>query len=88
MYALLHVIRRFVYLLIPNASSIHKDIRSRKSVATHWGTFNLTDEPLDEPPKRLAKAKMTAGVPDDEFMVLMHGETVTIDGSGNNDEDH
>ena len=70
------------------ALRIHRDIRSRKSVATHWGTFILTDEPLDEPPKRLAQAKEAAGVSDDEFMVLIHGETVIIDGRGNDDEAH
>ncbi|MDX1709014.1 MAG: MBL fold metallo-hydrolase, partial [Desulfobacterales bacterium] len=33
---------------------IHKDLRSKQSVAIHWGTFILTDEPLDDPPQRLA----------------------------------
>ena len=31
------------------ALQVHIDIRSKKSVAIHWGTFILTDEPLDEP---------------------------------------
>lgn len=30
------------------------DLGARKFVAMHWGTFKLTDEPLDEPPARLA----------------------------------
>jgi hypothetical protein len=35
------------------AVQIHQDLRARHSVAMHWGTFILTDEPLDEPPHRL-----------------------------------
>ena len=40
---------------------IHQDLRARYSVAMHWGTFVLTDEPLDEPPHRLAAARRAAG---------------------------
>lgn len=29
------------------------DLGARTFVAMHWGTFKLTDEPLDEPPQRL-----------------------------------
>ena len=29
------------------------DLRARDFLAMHWGTFKLTDEPLDEPPRRL-----------------------------------
>lgn len=30
------------------------DLGARRFVAMHWGTFQLTDEPLHEPPERLA----------------------------------
>jgi L-ascorbate metabolism protein UlaG (beta-lactamase superfamily) len=30
------------------------DMGARELVAMHWGTFRLTDEPMDEPPRRLA----------------------------------
>jgi len=30
------------------------DLGAREFVAMHWGTFQLTDEPLDEPPARLS----------------------------------
>ena len=61
------------------AVQAHIDLRSRKSVAMHWGTFMLTDEPLDEPPIMLKKAMLEKGIPENEFLVLQHGETVTLE---------
>ena len=57
------------------AVQIHRDLRTRRSLAVHWGTFVLTDERLDEPPARLAEALDEAGVDRDAFWVLRHGET-------------
>jgi N-acyl-phosphatidylethanolamine-hydrolysing phospholipase D len=61
------------------AVRIHQDVGSRQSVAMHWGTFRLTEEPLDEPPKALAKALAAANIPPEQFWVLQHGETRTVD---------
>ena len=36
-------------------------MKARRSVGAHWGTFILTDEPVDEPPKRLAAYLLTWG---------------------------
>jgi N-acyl-phosphatidylethanolamine-hydrolysing phospholipase D len=58
---------------------IHLDIGARKSVAIHWGTFILTDEPLDEPPQRLKKALQEQNLPEEAFRVLQHGETILLD---------
>ncbi|MDP2647603.1 MAG: MBL fold metallo-hydrolase, partial [Desulfobacterales bacterium] len=60
------------------AVRIHLDVRSKKSVAMHWGTFPLTDEPLDEPPGKLAEALKELRVPEEAFQVLQHGETLTF----------
>jgi L-ascorbate metabolism protein UlaG (beta-lactamase superfamily) len=57
------------------AVKIHLDIHSRHSVGMHWGTFILTDEPLDEPPQKLAAARLAAGIPPEEFFVMKHGAT-------------
>lgn len=54
---------------------IHLDVNARYSVAMHWGTFILTDEPLDEPPARLAEALKKHTVEDSTFEVFKHGET-------------
>lgn len=58
---------------------IHEDVRAKRSVAIHWGTFELADEALDEPPKELAKALREAGLPQEQFVTLKHGETLKLD---------
>lgn len=60
------------------AVMIHREIGAKKSIAVHWGTFVLTDEPLDEPPVRLRKAKSKFGLANDEFLAVQHGETVVL----------
>jgi N-acyl-phosphatidylethanolamine-hydrolysing phospholipase D len=57
------------------AVRIQQDLRARYSVAIHWGTFALSDEPLDEPPKSLARALAAARIPSERFFVMKHGET-------------
>ncbi len=44
-------------------------------VPIHWGTFKLTDEPMDQPPKRIAAAWEQAGLPAGRLWPLIHGET-------------
>jgi N-acyl-phosphatidylethanolamine-hydrolysing phospholipase D len=44
-------------------------------VGGHWGTFKLTDEPIDEPPARARAAWSAAGLPPDDLWVMRHGET-------------
>jgi N-acyl-phosphatidylethanolamine-hydrolysing phospholipase D len=41
----------------------------------HWGTFELTDESLDEPPRVLAQARQAQGVSDTAFFTLAIGQT-------------
>ena len=57
------------------AVQAHLDLRARYSVGMHWGTFRLTDEPLDEPPAKLAESLARAGVSPTEFFLMKHGET-------------
>jgi N-acyl-phosphatidylethanolamine-hydrolysing phospholipase D len=44
----------------------------------HWGTFKLTDEPMDEPPARTRQAWQAAGIPDELLWIPSHGETRTV----------
>jgi N-acyl-phosphatidylethanolamine-hydrolysing phospholipase D len=59
-----------------DAVAVHKDLGARFSVGMHWGTFvDLTDEPLDEPPKRLAESLACSDVSSEHFFLMRHGET-------------
>ena len=52
---------------------IFAEVGAANAVAVHWGTFQLTDEPMDEPPRKLREAARVAGVRN--FHVFQHGET-------------
>jgi len=69
---------RYHHVSPEEAVRIHLDVRSKQSIAIHWGTFILTDEPLDEPPGRLKQAVNDSGLPPDSFRTLMHGETMVV----------
>jgi N-acyl-phosphatidylethanolamine-hydrolysing phospholipase D len=57
------------------AVQAHLDLRAKRSVAVHWGTFSLTDEPLDQPPKDLALARAAKSLTDTDFAIFKIGET-------------
>ena len=57
------------------AVQIHQDLGAKRSVGVHWGTFELTDEPLDQPPQDLAAARTAKGLKDEDFSVMAVGET-------------
>jgi len=60
------------------AVQIHLDVHAKKSIAIHWGTFILTDEPLNEPPVKLRDAMEERNVSRDTFLVLPHGKTLIL----------
>lgn len=66
---------------VPEALQVRSDLRAVRAVGMHWGTFEkLTDEPLNEPPKELARLRSDAGLPVDAFDVMKIGETRDISG--------
>ena len=56
------------------AVAVFKDLGAKYAIAIHWGTFKLTLEKMDEPPRRLAQAIENAQVSKSQFLVLQHGE--------------
>ena len=54
---------------------IHQDVGAKRSIGLHWGTFALTDEPLDQPPRDLAIARQALGVTEADFGLLAIGES-------------
>ncbi len=53
----------------------HRDVRARQSIGIHWGTFELSDEPLDAPIGALPAALDAAGIARDRFVLMEHGQT-------------
>ena len=51
------------------------DVRAKRVVGMHFGTFDLTDEPLDEPPRRFHAAADDRGLKPDQAWTLDVGET-------------
>ena len=62
----------------PESVQMHRDLQARRSLGIHWGTFELTDESLDDPPRELAGARRAAGLADEDFFVLAVGQTRTL----------
>ena len=69
---------RFVHVNPEEAVSIHQDLKSRRSLGIHWGTFRLTYEPYLEPKNRTKEAMEKKGLDPDNFQVVDIGDTVEI----------
>jgi N-acyl-phosphatidylethanolamine-hydrolysing phospholipase D len=48
-------------------------------LALHWGTFRLTDEPMDEPPRRARARWSTVGLDEQLLWIAHFGETRRIE---------
>ena len=57
------------------AVQAHLDLGAQRSIGMHFGTVQLTEEPIDEPLQKLAEARAAAGVGEAEFATLDIGET-------------
>ena len=66
---------RFAHLDPEQAVAAAIALRARQMMAMHFGTFDLSDEPIDEPPRRFQAAAKAAGVATDDAWVLQLGET-------------
>jgi len=58
---------------------IHENIKTERSIAIHWGTFQLTHEPFFEPPELLREAMSFEDLPQNQFEVLKIGETLILE---------
>ncbi|OBZ69735.1 N-acyl-phosphatidylethanolamine-hydrolyzing phospholipase D [Grifola frondosa] len=57
---------------------IFKDVRAKKALAMHWGTWVLTAEPIMEPPALLKEECVKAGLQQGDFDICALGETRVI----------
>lgn len=53
-------------------------LQARRAVGMHFGTFQLTGEPIDEPPEKLKRALVEKGISSERFFVLDVGQTATL----------
>ena len=57
------------------AVGMHRDLGAKRSLGVHWGSFEMSDEALDAPPRALDTARRAQGVAAEDFFLLAIGET-------------
>ncbi|MGH8056205.1 MAG: MBL fold metallo-hydrolase [Candidatus Entotheonellia bacterium] len=68
-------IMKMTHLTPEEALQLFADVQGQRLVAIHWGTFDLTEEPIEEPPLRLEAEAERLGLDLTKVWVLKHGET-------------
>ena len=56
----------------------HGRARRPLMLGIHWGTFRLTDEPMDEPPRRAVVRWHAVGLDPDQLWIARFGETRSV----------
>jgi L-ascorbate metabolism protein UlaG (beta-lactamase superfamily) len=64
-----------VHMNPADAIQAYVDLRAKKMLGIHWGTFKQTDEPLEEPPKKLQEEIEKRHLDKDQFLIFMIGES-------------
>ena len=67
-----------VHMNPAEAVQAHRDLGACHSIGTHFGTFQLTDEGIDDPLDALDRALAESGESDEEFTVLDFGESAIV----------
>lgn len=63
----------------PNeALQAFKDVQAKKMIPMHFGTFQLSDEGMEDPLKELSKAAKERIIDNDDLMILKPGQIVRI----------
>ena len=57
------------------ALQLFEDVRGRRFLGIHWGTFDLAEEPIEEPPRRVEAEAVRRGIDPGRLFLLKHGET-------------
>jgi len=66
---------RFTHTTPEQAVRVFEDLRAKVLLGIHWGTFDLADEPLDEPPARMLAEAQRRGIGADRAWIFKVGET-------------
>jgi N-acyl-phosphatidylethanolamine-hydrolysing phospholipase D len=70
-------IMKTVHLTPEEAVQSFLDLNARVLLGIHWGTFDLAEEPLGEPPQRMVAEARRRGIDPERAWVLKIGETRT-----------
>ena len=57
------------------AIQVAQDVNAKNMIGMHWGTLNLSDEPLDEPIKRFKQAAQAQNIKSSAVLLMKLGET-------------
>ncbi|MFC1554650.1 MBL fold metallo-hydrolase [candidate division KSB1 bacterium] len=68
-----------VHLSPDEALKVFQELNADIMIPIHWGTFELSDEPLDDPPKVLMESAEKMGVDKSRIYLFKHGETRIFD---------
>jgi L-ascorbate metabolism protein UlaG (beta-lactamase superfamily) len=60
------------------AMAIFEGLNPVRALGVHWGTFQLTFEPIDQPWQRLAALRRTRGLADDRFVAVQAGQGFSV----------
>ena len=60
------------------ALDIFETLRPGTALGMHWGTFQLTFEGIDDPPRRIATGRRRRGIADDRFVVAEAGRPFPV----------
>jgi L-ascorbate metabolism protein UlaG (beta-lactamase superfamily) len=60
------------------AVQIFQDCKATRAIGHHWGTFQLTNEAIEQPPKDLEIALKKAGLSPGQFTAFRPGQTLTL----------
>ena len=58
---------------------VFQDLQAQQAIGIHWGTFVLTDEPMEQPLTRLMEALTEQGIDSKRFQALKHGGALALD---------
>lgn len=70
---------KFAHIDPSESVKAHLDLGAKKSFGVHYGTFQLTAEPVDEPIRLLAEELKKQNLPPDSFVTSEFGKTLIFE---------
>lgn len=67
---------KYYHLDPEEAVLAHIELKAKRSIAMHFGTFQMSDEAIDEPVRDLKRALEKLKISEEEFLILQEGQGV------------